>query len=62
MANTPQPHPDRPLPARDPFNQQVRLLLAPRRNPAEAPGPVANPPIDSRAVARVARMLNSIVG
>jgi hypothetical protein len=53
---------DRPLPQRDPFNQAVRLLLAPRTNPADAPGPRGNPEIDVRAVARVARMLDSIVG
>jgi hypothetical protein len=54
--------PDRPLPARDPFHDELRLLLAPRRNPAEAPGPLRNPALDVRAMARIARMLNSIVG
>jgi hypothetical protein len=53
---------DRPLPLDDPFNQELRLLLAPRANPADAPGPRGNPEIDRRAVARVALMLRSIVG
>ncbi len=52
---------DRPLPIRDPFHQEVRLLLAPRANPALRPGPRGNPPLDPRAVARAARLLNSIV-
>lgn len=53
---------DRPLPHDDPFHQEVRLLLAPRANPAEQPGPRGNPPLDERAVARAARMLDQIVG
>lgn len=53
---------DKPLPREDPFHQEVRLLLAPRANPAQRPGPRGNPPIDPRAVARAARLLNSIVG
>lgn len=53
---------DRPLPAKDPFNQEIRLLLAPRANPATRPGPRGNPPLDMRAVARVARMMQTIVG
>lgn len=53
---------DQPLPANDPFATELRMFLAPRRNPAEAPGPPGNPPLDLRAVERVARMLNSIVG
>ena len=53
---------DRPLPPQDPFSVELRMFLAPRRNPAEAPGPPGNPPLDERAVARVARMLNRIVG
>jgi hypothetical protein len=60
--DTPRNAADRPLPAKDPFHQAMRLLLAPRANPADAPGPRGNPEIDVRAVARVARMLNSIVG
>lgn len=62
MPQDPSPHPDRPIPAGDPFHAELRWFLAPRRNPAEAPGPPGNPPVDVRAVARVARMLNSIVG
>jgi hypothetical protein len=58
-----RPHPDdRPLPAADPFHQQIRLLLAPRANPADAPGPRGNPEVDRRAVARAARMLQMILG
>lgn len=57
-----EPDQDRPLPAGDPFHDELRSLLAPRRNPAEAPGPPGNPPVDVRAVARVARMLDQIVG
>ncbi len=53
---------DKALPREDPFHQEVRLLLAPRADPAKRPGPRGNPPIDPRAVARAARMLNSIVG
>lgn len=53
---------DRPLPAGDPFHQELRLLLAPRVNPAERPGPRGNPPMDLRAVERVARMMRTIVG
>jgi hypothetical protein len=53
---------DRPLPPSDPFHLELRLLLAPRANPADAPGPRGNPAVDLRAVARVARMLDSIVG
>jgi hypothetical protein len=53
---------DRPLPRDDRFNEELRWFLAPRRNPADAPGPPGNPPVDIRAVARVARMLNTIVG
>ncbi len=53
---------DRPLSSRDPFNQEVRLLLAPRADPAKRPGPRGNPPLDPRAVARAARMLDRIVG
>jgi hypothetical protein len=54
--------PDLPLPPGDPFHGELRLLLAPRANPAEAPGPRGNPAVDLGAVARVARMLDSIVG
>jgi len=53
---------DRPLPTCDPFHQEIRLLLAPRVNPAQRPGPRGNPPLDLRAVERVARMLSTIVG
>jgi hypothetical protein len=56
------PDPDRPLPGTDPFHAELRSFLAPRRNPAEAPGPPGNGPLDVRAVARVARMLDQIVG
>jgi saccharopine dehydrogenase (NAD+, L-glutamate forming) len=58
-----RPHPDdRPLPAADPFHQQVRLLLAPRANPADAPGPRGNPAVDRRAVARAAKLLQMVLG
>jgi hypothetical protein len=53
---------DRPLPSKDPFHQEIRLRLAPRANPATRPGPRGNPPIDRQAVARVARMMRTIVG
>lgn len=53
---------DQPLPRSDPFTTELRMFLAPRLNPAEAPGPPGNPPVDRAAVARVARMLNQIVG
>jgi hypothetical protein len=58
-----RPHPDdRPLPAADQFHQQLRLLLAPRTNPAEAPGPRGNPAVDRAAVARAAKMLRTVLG
>jgi hypothetical protein len=62
MATQPLPPDDLPLPVGDPFHQEMRLLLAPRVNPAEAPGPPGNPDLDLRAVERVARMLRSILG
>jgi len=53
---------DRPLPANDPFHQELRLLLAERVDPATRPGPRGNPPVDRHAVARIARMMQTIVG
>jgi hypothetical protein len=56
-------HPDdRPLAPADPFHQQLRLLLAPRANPADAPGPRGNPDVDRDAVARAAKLLRSVLG
>jgi hypothetical protein len=62
------PHPaDRPLPLDDPFNTALRQVLgiitpSERPNPAENTKPPGNPPLDKRAVARVAKMLHTIVG
>jgi hypothetical protein len=53
---------DRPLAHDDPFHVEVRLLLAPRRNPADDPRPAANGTLDEDAVRRAARMLRGIVG
>ena len=61
MEAAPDPR-DRPLPPSDPFSVELRSWLAPRRNPAENPGPPGNGAVDRRALARVARMLNQIVG
>jgi hypothetical protein len=60
----PRRHPaDRPLPPEDPFHLQVqRLIAVPRQSPAQNTRPPGNPPIDRRAVARVARMLHTLVG
>jgi hypothetical protein len=62
MAERDHHHEDRPLPREDPFNEELRLFLAPRVNPASNPGPPGNPPADPRAVERAARMLNLLVG
>jgi hypothetical protein len=59
---TPPDEPDRPLPASDPFHQELRLLLAPRVNPAEAPGPPGNPAVDGAALARATLVWRSILG
>lgn len=56
------PHPaDRPMPLDDPFNKALRQVLG-VINPANNTKPPGNPPIDQRAVARVAKMLHTIVG
>ena len=53
---------DRPLSQDDPFHQELRLLLAPRADPATSPGPRGNPPADPGAVHRAEAMLKRVVG
>ena len=48
--------------SREPFNEELRLFLAPRVDPASNPGPPANPAVDERALRRAAQLLSRVIG